>query len=84
CGINESLRMPTGGSVEASRDAFVEILNGAPTPAAEIVALNAAVVFCVIGAETQLPAAFERARSLLKSGAAWRTFERAKETAIHG
>ncbi len=84
CGIDEPLRMPTGGSVEASRDAFMEILNGARTPAAEIVALNAAVVFCVIGAEAQLPAAFERARGILKSGAAWRTFERAKETATRG
>ena len=83
CGIESPLRMPTGASVDASCEAFLEILDGAKTPAADVVALNAAVVFCVIGAETKLPEAFERARSLLASGAARRTFERAKAMVSH-
>jgi anthranilate phosphoribosyltransferase len=83
-GIASPLRTPVGGSVEASRAAFVEILNGARTPGAEVVALNAALVLYAVGAEEKLPAAFERARSLLQSGDAWRTFERSKEIALHG
>ena len=82
-GIDEPLPMPVGGSVEASRDAFLEILAGARAPAADVVALNAAVVLCVVGAEKKLPRAFNRARKLLTSGAALRVFERAKEMA-HG
>jgi anthranilate phosphoribosyltransferase len=84
CGVDAPLRMPTGGSVEASCEAFLDILNGARTPAADVVALNAAVAFCVIGAETKLPAAFDRARSLLASGVPLRTLERAKAIATHG
>ncbi len=83
-GIESPVRTPTGGSVEASRAAFVEILSGARSPAADIVALNAAVVFCVIGVEEQLPAAFEKAHKVLESGEALQTFERAKEMASDG
>jgi anthranilate phosphoribosyltransferase len=83
-GINAPLRTPVGGSVEASRAAFLEILGGAQSPAADVVALNAAVAFQAIGAEKALPAAFERARSVLASGAAGRAFERAKGIALHG
>ncbi len=72
---------PVGGSVAACRDAFVETLGGAPGPAADIVALNAAVVLQVAGAHAELRDALERARSVLRSGAAWRTFERAREIA---
>ena len=55
------------------------------TPGAEVVALNAAVVLLRHRrSRRSLPAAFERARSLLQSGDAWRTFERAKEIALHG
>ena len=83
-GINEPLPMPVGGSVDASRDAFLEILAGARAPAADVVALNAAVVLCVIGAEKKLPHAFNHARKLLSGGAALRVFERAREMAAHG
>jgi anthranilate phosphoribosyltransferase len=82
-GIGAPLPTPTGGSIEASRRAFEEILHGTPTPAASVVALNAAVVFWAIGADEQLPAAFTRARSLLESGAVWPAFERAREFAAN-
>ncbi len=83
-GIAEGLSTPVGGSVGICHDAFVEILHGARSPAADVVALNAAVVLSVAGVEKELPAAFERARELLRSGAAWQTFERAKEAGKHG
>lgn len=75
---------PVGGSVEASYQAFTEILRGVPSSAADVVALNAAVVLYAIGAEANLGPAFERARILLASGAAWPTFERAREFAKRG
>jgi anthranilate phosphoribosyltransferase len=75
---------PVGGSVEASHRAFTEILGGAPSKAADVVALNAAMVFYAIGAEAKLAPAFERARTLLASGDAWPTFERAREFAKRG
>ncbi len=84
-GIARPLRTPVGGSVELCRDAFVEILQGTrKDDATDVVALNAAVVFVVAGVDAELPAAFERARGLLHGGAAWRTFERAKEAGSHG
>jgi anthranilate phosphoribosyltransferase len=70
--------------VERSCKAFMEILAGARSPAADVVALNAAVVFHAIGVEEKLVPAFERARGLLRSGAVWPTFERAREFATHG
>ena len=76
------LRTPIGGSVEACRDAFVEILGGARSPAADVVALNAAVVFCVIGRRRAASRRRSSAReACCASGDAWRTFERAKEMA---
>jgi anthranilate phosphoribosyltransferase len=83
-GIVAPLRTPTGGSVEASHRAFSEILGGARGPATDVVALNAAVVFQAIGLENELVPAFERARTLLASGAVWPAFERAREFAQHG
>ncbi len=83
-GIADGLSTPVGGSVGICRDAFVEILHGARSPAADVVALNAAVVLSVAGVEKEFPAAFERARELLRSGAAWQTFERAKEAGKRG
>jgi anthranilate phosphoribosyltransferase len=80
----EKTPTPVGGSVEASHRAFIEILGGAPSPAADVVALNAAVVFYAIGAEAKLTEAFERARTLLASGDAWPTFQRAREFAKRG
>ena len=83
-GIESPLRTPVGGSVEASCKAFMEILAGVRSPATDVVALNAAVVFHAIGVEEKLMPAFERARTLLESGAVWPTFERAREFAKHG
>jgi anthranilate phosphoribosyltransferase len=83
-GLDAPLATPHGGSVAACRVAFEEILGGARSSASDVVALNAAVVFQVVDTEAKLADAFERARSLLHSGAAWRTFERAKEIAAHG
>ena len=67
----------------ACRNAFGEILAGARGSASDVVALNAAVVFYVTGVDAQLRDAFERARSILHGGEAWRTFERARAMA-HG
>jgi anthranilate phosphoribosyltransferase len=78
------LGTPVGGSVGICRDAFVEILHGGRSAAADVVALNAAVAFYVVGIESELPAAFERARTLLRGGAAWQIFERAKKIGSHG
>lgn len=83
-GISEPLRTPVGGSVERCREAFFEILGGVPSAGADVVALNAAVVLYVIGAQTELPAAYEMARSLLADGAPLRTFEQAKKAAARG
>jgi anthranilate phosphoribosyltransferase len=83
-GIAGNLGTPVGGSVGVCRDAFVEILHGGRSAAADVVALNAAVVFYVVGVESELPAGFERARALLRSGAAWQTFECAKKVGSHG
>ncbi len=83
-GIASPIRTPVGATVEESRAAFFAILGGARNSAADVVALNAAVVFHAIGAEEKLPEAFERARSLLHGGAAGRAFERAKESALNG
>jgi anthranilate phosphoribosyltransferase len=83
-GVTVPLQMPVGGSVEAAHAAFVSVLSGSPGPASDVVALNAAVVLRAVRAETELPAAFERARELLRGGAVWPTFERAKEIALHG
>ena len=83
-GIETPLRTPVGGSVETAHAAFVDVLRGNASPAADVVAMNAAVVFYTIGAESTLPAAFERARSLLREGAVWPAFERVREFARGG
>ena len=83
-GLAAPLPTPTGGSVDASRRAFEDILQGASTPAADVVALNAAAVFWAIGEEKELTAAFSRAHGLLESGAVWPVFQRAREFAANG
>jgi anthranilate phosphoribosyltransferase len=83
-GIAAPLRTPVGGSIERCRDAFVEILQGTPGDAADVVALNAALVLQVAGARDGLADAFEMARGVLRSGAAWQTFEKAREAAARG
>jgi anthranilate phosphoribosyltransferase len=83
-GVNVPTESLVGGSVEACREAFFSILGGEPSPAANVVALNAAVVLYAIGAEIRLEDALERAEAVLRSAQALRTFERAKELAVRG
>jgi anthranilate phosphoribosyltransferase len=83
-GIADVPGAPLGGSVAAAHEAFVSVLSGTPGAACDVVALNAAVVLHAVGADGDLAAAFERARAILHSGAAWTTFERAREIALHG
>jgi anthranilate phosphoribosyltransferase len=80
-GVDVPLGAVVGGSVEACRDAFFSILGGEERPAAKVVALNAAVVLHAVGEERSIEG-LERAESILGSGAALRTFERAKELAF--
>ena len=80
-GIEEPLDMPVARSVEAAAQTFRDVLSGAPGPAAGVVAMNAAVVLHALGVEELLVRAYERARSLLASGAVWPAFERAKAIA---
>jgi anthranilate phosphoribosyltransferase len=83
-GIEQPLRTPVGGSVDAAHAVFVDVLGGNASAAADVVAMNAGVVFYAIGIENDLRSAFERARGLLRSGAAWPIFERARESARSG
>ncbi|MBV8489857.1 MAG: anthranilate phosphoribosyltransferase [Candidatus Eremiobacteraeota bacterium] len=83
-GVRTPLADIVGGSVERCLEAFQAILGGETRPASNVVALNAAVVFHAVGAQNRLEDAFEQAAAILRSGAALRTFERAKELAIHG
>ncbi len=62
----------------------LQFLQGAPSEAADVVALNAALVFTVAGTRERLADAFEDARSILRSGAAWHTFEHARKLGAHG
>jgi len=83
-GVNVPLDRIVGGSVEECRRVFFDVLGGERTPAAKVVALNAAVVLYAIGTHNTLEDALERAEAVLHDGAALRTFERAKELAIRG
>lgn len=82
-GVRVELAEIVGGSVERCLEAFTAILGGERRPASNVVALNAAVVLHAIGAHERVEDAYERAASILRSGAALRTFERAKELASH-
>ena len=83
-GMRASVAMPTSHSVADACRTFTEVLGGAPSPAADVVAMNAAMVFHAIGTEEKLPSAYERARELLQSGAVWPVFERSRAMAIDG
>lgn len=83
-GVHVALADIVGGSVDRCREAFFAILSGIDSPAARVVALNAAVVLHAVGKGTRLEDEFDRAVAILRSGAALRTFERAKELAPHG
>jgi anthranilate phosphoribosyltransferase len=80
-GIDVPLAAIVGGSIDACRDAFLAILGGERSPRADVVALNAAVVLHTAGLHPDLRTALERAREILASGEALRTYERAKEFA---
>jgi anthranilate phosphoribosyltransferase len=78
-GVNAPLSALVGGSVDACREAFLSILGGERSPRSDVVALNAALVLQTVGVEPELGSALERARAILASGEALRTYERAKE-----
>lgn len=83
-GVRTPLEAIVGGTVEACRDAFLAILGGERSPRSDVVALNAALVLHVAGTEPTLTSAFDRAREILASGAPLKTYDRAKELALHG
>jgi anthranilate phosphoribosyltransferase len=83
-GIATPLTAIVGGSVEAAKTAFLSILGGEESPRADVVALNAALVLHTVGRAPTMDSALEQARSIVRSGAALRTYERAKELATHG
>ncbi len=82
-GIHTPLASIVGGSVDACRDAFLSILGGERSPRADVVALNAALVLHTVGVEPTMHSALDRARQVLASGKALKTYERAKEYAHH-
>lgn len=77
-GIHAPLESIRGGSVQACREAFERILSGEDSPRAQVVALNAAVVFSVCGRTRDVKEGIELARTLLHEGRAAAVFERAK------
>jgi anthranilate phosphoribosyltransferase len=83
-GIATPLTAIVGDSVEAAKTAFLSILGGEESPRADVVALNAALVLHTLGRAPTMDSALEQARSIVRSGAALRTYERAKELATHG
>ncbi len=83
-GIKTPLEAIVGGSLEAWVAAFQIILTGERSPRADVVALNAAFVLTIAGIEPVLDRALERAREILASGEALRTYERAKEIGNRG
>lgn len=78
-GIHAPLESIRGGSVEACREAFERILSGEASPRADVVALNAGLVFHVCGRTRNLKEGIELARTLLREGRAAAVFERAKQ-----
>ena len=78
-GINAPLDALRGGSVQACQDAFTSILSGERSPRADVVALNAALVFTVCGRTQHLHEGLELARTLLHEGRAAAVFDRARE-----
>lgn len=83
-GVRAPLETLAGGSLEACRAAFLAILGGERSERADVVALNAALVLATAGMEGTLQSALERARAVLASGEALRTYERAKEAIFNG
>ena len=78
-GIRVPLEQIRGGSVDACKDAFERILSGEQSPRADVVALNAGLVFTVCKRTHDLKEGIELARTLLHEGRAAAVFERAKQ-----
>jgi anthranilate phosphoribosyltransferase len=78
-GIRVPLEQIRGGSVDACKDAFERILSGEQSPRADVVALNAGLVFTVCKRTRDLKEGIELARTLIKEGRAAAVFERAKQ-----
>ncbi|MFN2450176.1 MAG: anthranilate phosphoribosyltransferase [Candidatus Baltobacteraceae bacterium] len=77
-GVSAPLDALRGGSTEACRAAFENILAGERSPRADVVALNAALVFTVCGRTRTIPEGLELARTQLREGGASAIFERAR------
>jgi anthranilate phosphoribosyltransferase len=78
-GIRAPLHAIRGGSVEACKEAFESVLSGERSPRADVVALNAGLVFTVCSRTRDLKEGLELARTLLGEGRAAAVFERAKQ-----
>jgi len=78
-GIDAPLETIRGGSVEAARSAFERILNGERSPRADVVALNAGLVFAITKRTTNVKEGIELARTLLRDGRAASVLERVKQ-----
>jgi anthranilate phosphoribosyltransferase len=76
--IHAPLEALRGGSTDACRAAFEAILNGEQSPRADVVALNAALVFTACKRTHDLQEGLELARTQLREGRAAAVFERAK------
>jgi anthranilate phosphoribosyltransferase len=82
-GVRAPLEDIRGESVEACQDAFARILSGEESTRADVVALNAAVVFQTCSRTADIKDGIELARTLLREGRVASTFERAKQVS-HG
>jgi anthranilate phosphoribosyltransferase len=78
-GIRAPLDTIRGGSVEACKVAFESVLSGERSPRADVVALNAGLVFTVCSRTPNLKEGLELARTLMQEGRAAAVFERAKQ-----
>lgn len=76
--IHAPLEALRGGSTDACRAAFEAILNGEQSPRADVVALNAALVFTACKRTHDLREGLELARTQLREGRAAAVFQRAK------
>jgi anthranilate phosphoribosyltransferase len=78
-GIRAPLDEIRGGSVQACKEAFESVLSGERSPRADVVALNAGLVFTVCSRTRDLKEGLELARTLMSEGRAAAVFERAKQ-----
>jgi anthranilate phosphoribosyltransferase len=69
-----------GGDAAQSARTATELLDGAPGPLADVVALNAAAALLVAGRVSDLAAGVEEARGALRGGHTKSLLQRVKET----